>query len=453
MPAGTMQGVVQFIQTAFEDLGAPIPKDRLEKIAVMVYAAMCSASRNYHNLDHVFNFSNPPDPIRYLAAAFHDIVYYQVDDGIPNELEADILPYIKQENGTFLLTRPKPEDDGRIEWLMEVFGFHPGQQVTFNQGLNEYLSALVTVKSLGGLISEHDLFQVVTCIEATIPFRGLDEQGRNHFEVLAERLCSLRDRYPFFGTPGEIDTALQRAVIFSNQDVETFAMQDLAQFLVITFKLLPESNVALRKQGIYTIREYRIGLQKSEKFLRNLNPDYVFNTYKNFPPKEVFASMVDQTRKNLWTARRYLVIKLLSMGILEGLAEATGGDAPLSLFMGDPPRNGMEIERMEDYLPENSQEMPTLDDTAPDFDLLRLLKAGVTNLSLDLPYSRLSLLVYKYLSLAEQDAIYVAAVSFFSGNLDAEAFLKTIPSRLLNPIANACARMVYTRREMLLEYT
>ena len=449
MPAGTMQGVVQFLVKAFEELGASVPNEILEKMAVMVYAAMCSPARNYHNLDHVFNFSNPADPIRYLAAVFHDIVYYQVDDGIPTELEADILPYLESVNGNFILIEPAEEKGERIDWLLELFGFHVGQKITFSQGLNEFLSALVTVKSLDGVVNKHDLFQVVACIEATIPFRGQDALGRNHFEELAERLYSLRERFPFFGTPEQIDAALQRAVIFSNQDVETFSMQDPTQFLVITFKLLPESNVALRKQGMYTIREYRVGLHKSEQFLRNLNPDHVFNSYKGVPSAVEYAGMQRQTRNNMVTAQRYMLIKLLAVAVLEGLAEVTGGDAPLSLFIGDLPRPGIEIDRMEDHLPE----IPLPDFIDPDSDLLHLFNEGLTRLKYDLPYSGMSLFVYKSLSLDEQDKLYQAAVDFFSENLSAEAFLKAVPYRLSGPFAHASAELALTRREKLLEYT
>ena len=449
MPTGTMQGVVQFLMRAFEELGASIPNDKLEKMAVIVYSAMSSPARNYHNLDHVFNFINPADPIRYLAAVFHDIVYYQVDDGISTELEADLLPYLERKNNDFFLVDPIPENDGRIDWLLDVFGFHAGQQITFGQGLNEFLSALVTVKCLGGLVSEHDLFQVVTCIEATIPFRGRDKQGRNHFDLLAERLCGMREHYPFFGTPEQIDEALQRAVIFSNQDVETFSLQDPARFLVITFKLLPESNVALRKRGVYTIRDYRSGLQKSEKFLHSLNPENVFNSYKGVPSAVKYSDMVRQTRKNLATSRRYLIIKLLAMAVLEGLAEVTGGDAPLSLFMGDQPRSGVEIERMEDYLPD----IPLPDFIDSNSDLLHLFNEGLSELSVDLPYSRLSLFVYESLSIEEQDQLYETATAFFSGSLPAEAFIRKVPANLLGPIACASAEMVFTRREKLLAYT
>ena len=448
METGTMQGLFRFLTRAFEELEAPIPFERLEELAVLIYSAMSNPARNYHNLDHVFNFTQPPDPIIYLAAVFHDIIYYQVDDGILPELERNITPYLRREHGSFFLSNPIPEDDERVRWVSEYFGYSPGNKITFAAGLNEFLSALVTVKMLGGLISDHDLFQIVACIEATIPFRGKDNQGRDQFDVVAERVREMRKKYVFLGTPEQIDAALQRAVIFSNQDVETFKEKDVARFLVITFKLLPESNVALRKRGVYSIRDYRIGLQNMERFLRTLNPDNVFNCYKGVPPPDEYKEMVFQTHINLQTALKYLQVKLLAMSLLEGLAMATGGDAPLSLFMGDLPRPGVEIQRMEDYLPD----IPLPDFIDPQSDLLRLFSVGFTELGFDLPYSPTSLFIYKSLTENEQDVLFVYAQELFAGKMPADEFLKTVPARLLGPVAKAVAELVFTRRVKLLSY-
>jgi hypothetical protein len=261
-------------------------------------------------------------------------------------------------------------------------------------------------------------------------------------------LYALRAQYPFLGEPNEIDVVLQRAVVFSNQDVETFRMADPARFLDITFKLLPESNVALRKRGVYTIRDYRIGLQKMERFLGSLNPDHVFNYYKGVPPLAEYQAMVRQAHENLAIALRYLKIKLLAMALLESLAEATGGDAPLSLFMGDLPRDGVEIERMEDYLPD----LPLPDYIRPDSDLLRLLSEGLSELGFDLPYSPTSLFVFKSLTEAEHESLYQDAQRFFNGELAAQAFLEKSPRRIVQPVASAIARLVFTRRQALQPY-
>ena len=62
--------------------------------------------------------------------------------------------------------------------------------------------------------------------------------------------------------------------------------------------------------------------------------------------------MVQRAGRNIETAREYLRIKLVAQAILEALAELTGGDAPLTLFMGDLPHEGARPQRLEDFLPD-----------------------------------------------------------------------------------------------------
>jgi hypothetical protein len=158
--------------------------------------------------------------------------------------------------------------------------------------------------------------------------------------------------------------------------------------------------------------------------------------------------MVHQAHENLRKALRYLKIKLLAMALLEGLAEASGGDAPLSLFMGDLPRQGAEIERMEDHLPD----LPLPNYIDPGSDMLRLLSQGLSELGFDLPYSPTSLFIFKSLTETEQDELYQIAQQFFAGEISPQAFLAKVPPPLLNPIASAIARLVFTRREKLQPY-
>ena len=61
-----------------------------------------------------------------------------------------------------------------------------------------------------------------------------------------------------------LDHAVCRAVRVGNRDVENFSDNDAARFLDNTWKLLPESNPALHSPMVYTVRDYRIALQKME---------------------------------------------------------------------------------------------------------------------------------------------------------------------------------------------
>ena len=53
-----------------------------------------------------------------------------------------------------------------------------------------------------------------------------------------------------------------------------------------------------------------------------------------FPLEDDYSRMARLASNNVLVARLYLGIKILGTTILEALALATGGDAPLSLFHG-----------------------------------------------------------------------------------------------------------------------
>src|SRR6202012_3888745 len=84
-----------------------------------------------------------------------------------------------------------------------------------------------------------------------------------------------------------LDDTLRRAVRVGNRDVENFAENDPARFLDNTWKLLPESNPALHSPMVYTVRDYRIALQKMEAFLAWLPAERVFHTWAEGPGAQV----------------------------------------------------------------------------------------------------------------------------------------------------------------------
>ena len=154
MIQGTIQRIVELFVDIFQQLGVKISLPMLEELSVIVHKAMTLQSRHYHNLDHVFMFLDPPDPIQSLSALFHDVVYYQVDRGFLPELEEIICTYIKEERDTFSIVDTIPEEEQGVWLTLDIFGFHPGQTITALQGLNEFLSALVMNVKLGKVLSD-----------------------------------------------------------------------------------------------------------------------------------------------------------------------------------------------------------------------------------------------------------------------------------------------------------
>jgi hypothetical protein len=247
-----------------------------------------------------------------------------------------------------------------------------------------------------------------------------------------------------------IDQTLKLAVLFSNQDVKTFADPNVAKFLDITWKLLPESNVALRLRGSYTIKDYRKALQRMRDFLANLNPENIFNQYLDTPPDRVFRKMQERATDNINIAVEYLRIKLVGMGILESLAEYTGGDAPLSLFAGEVPKAEGSIQRINDFLPD----LPVPDHIKPQKDkIFRLLKFGrFSDESFDLKNSPLSLFIYLSLSVEEIENLDLKSREFFDGKINPETYFNFVPRHVLLAVAKGCASMALTRRDKLLSF-
>jgi hypothetical protein len=271
---GTIQQTIALFKAAFDGLGVEIKPTNLEYIAVLVHEAMTVNARSFHTIEHVFTLSDASNPIQALAALFHDIVYFEVDQGFTPRVYAVLEHYINQSNGDIYLNGALLSDDLVYNIILQVFDFTPGQMLPPNKGQNEFLSALLMGKLLEDIVSINNLVKVLVCIEATIPFRGVNELHENPAEILEHRLVNINREYSLGMDVSEIQASIKNAVLFSNKDVFSFSESDTGRFLDNTWKLLPELNPSLRLRGIYTIRSYRQGLEKMENFLLQLNPEW-----------------------------------------------------------------------------------------------------------------------------------------------------------------------------------
>jgi hypothetical protein len=435
---------------AFERLGVSSSKQRARKLASNIQLAMSAHGRNYHNLDHVFSFVDPDDPICTLAAMYHDAVYYQVDLGFTSEILAIIIPYIYDLEGEFYISRNIQEKDHLIWMTLDIFNLKAGQKLTSVDALNEFLSALVLVRELGDIVEAKDLMRMIVCIEATIPFRGKNKAGLTPFEVMAKRLRNITRKYcspPL--KPHDIENTVKASVIFSNKDIGNFSEPDPARFLDNTWKLLPETNAALRDRDAYSIRAYRLALQKMWAFMMFVKPELVFNQYHGVPSDKEYREMLDIAGANIVVAREYLKIRLVAIAVLEALAQASGGDTPLSIFMGDLSDQAGNSPRIEDFLPDI--QTPAWVDQAPIIrDLLEVGRASES--SFDTRNSRLSLFVFKSLTPEGIDKALGIAQEYFSGNIEPEEFLDQMDKPMVSAIARASASMVLMRRDKLIKF-
>ena len=449
MQFGTVQKLISIFNQSFHELGVSVSLEKLEDLSVTIHRAMTVQTRHFHTLEHVFTFVDPNNAIRSLAALYHDIVYFQVDMGFSPPIWELISPYIRQENSEFYVVANVLPEDRIVLMTLDVFDLRPGQKLSSVTALNEFLSALVMLKQLGGLVPEKDLLGMTVCIEATIPFRGFTADGKSHFEVMEERLSEIIKHYHLDIPDEELIETIKTAVIFANKDIENFAESDPGRFLDNTWKLLPETNAALRLPDVYSIGTYRQALQKMETFFKNLDVNTVFSQYRGVPSDEDFNRMVFLASNNIQVAGEYLGIKILGITIMEALAKATGGDAPLSLFMGDVPREGVSIKRLEYYLPE-LEDSPWVDHNSI---IYQLLESGRSSDAIfDMKNSPLSLFVYKAIPPEQITHDLLRAQDFYSGVLSPVDFLKEIDPMVVHPIARASSIMVYTRRQSLLQF-
>lgn len=453
MLTGIILDLVEVVEQAFRNLRLDIPPAVAENLAISVHQAMSVEGRHYHNPEHVLFLASAENPIQSLAALFHDLVYYQVDRGFSAEVVEILRPYIDLEQ-TSDPELPAPgqahPDDLYVRVALGIFNFTPGQKLFSVSGFNEFLSALVMAKKLTPWVSLKTLLQVTTYIEATIPFRGKDEQGYTPFDRLEQRLRKASQALHIPLTEAEIVETIRGAVTFANKDVENFSEQAPTLFLVNTWKLLPETNLSLRSGGIYSIRDYRLALQHTDSFFSQMIPEQVFHCYQGVPADEEYWEKVQCTRHNVAIARQYLGIKLLAVGILEALAECTGGDAPLSLFMGEVIQGGEDGHGLADILPR----LPTHPAVDPGSIIYNLLENGRASPAefTDLRNSPLSMFIYNSLGPQGVAAGLAQARRMFAGDLGAEQFLLQLDRPLLSAVATGCATMVPERREKLMFY-
>ena len=449
MKTGTIQRLIDVLERSFKGLNVKVSAVALEDIAITIHKAMSVEARHFHTPEHVLGLVDLSNPIQSLAALFHDIVYYQVDRGFSPEVYAVIAPYFHEDNAEILVNENVPSSERFFRLALDVFGLLPGQALSPASGLNEFISTLVMCSKLESILPEKELLKTIVYIEASIPFRGPDEQGLGPFERLEIRLRQVAQTHAISMTEAEIVATIQGGVIFANKDVENFSEPEPSQFLENTWKLLPETNIALRSGDVYSIREYRQALQTMHSFLVELDPDTVLHSYKGIPPEEVYRRLVEHTHRNVETAREYLGTKLVATAMLEALAELTGGDAPMSLFMGDLENDMEDMKRMEDYLPK--VETPHhIDTDSAVFRLLDSRRAGQSDF--DAKNAPLARFLYKVLGPEKVQQYRGYAAQMFDGQISAKEFLSHVDVQVTSAVANACASMVLTRSEKLAKY-
>lgn len=447
MPLANINRFILCLCKAFDDLAADVPVAQVEDLAVLVHSAMESPQRRYHQSDHALFMSEGLPPRQALAGIFHDIVYYQLDGGFPVRLKAWLTPVVSPQGQDLLLQQPAA-GDVPLQLCLDLFGFQPGQLLPLFRGMNEFLSAVVAVRLLQPHLGLADLVAVVACIEATVPFRGPDPDGRDCTGLLAQRLRALAQRLPGLDRGAALEDYVQGvmhdAVGLANRDVAGFSERDPGRFVSATWLLIEESNAPLAAVGVYTLRDYREALTRMQRFLDGLLASRVFQHYAGVPEPQTFRCLALAAGANIGFASAFLRLKITSIAIIEALALETGGNAPVSMFLGDIRATQGQPERVEDYLP------PGPVAQGLDTQLLLLLEKGRPEDSRnDLTISPLTAYMYRCLGAEGSARARSLAQRMLLGDSSPRQFLAQLPPAMLNGIIDACARIAVSRRQRL----
>jgi hypothetical protein len=438
MTISLINRLVRLFADACGALGAAVPLPEIERLAMEVHRAMEGGRRIYHTTVHVLDMCRDANPRQTLAALYHDVVYRQLDDGFPEPVDA-LLRRVIRRNGEALRLRDIDPADTELAMCAALFGLRPGDLLPPYGGMNEFLSAVVAARRLAPHLRRADLLAVLAAIEATIPFRG-----PGPVETLAARLAAVSASFGAGLDAAAIDAIVRDAVIFANRDVGNFAGAEPGRFLSATWMLIEESNAPLERVGVYTLRDYRKALQRMEGFLAALDPDHVFHAYRGTPPAAEMARLAARAAANLRFAVGYLGAKLAAIAVVEAIALETGGDAPVSMFLGDIAAPDGRPDRVEDFLPVP----PARDDL--DSQLLAVLEKGRSlESSNDLTASPLTAYLYRALGPAGLHDLVVQARRMFAGELAPAAFLAGLPREPGDAVIEGCARIALTRANAL----
>ncbi|MGQ4646899.1 hypothetical protein [Lyngbya aestuarii] len=432
-----------------DQLQVEVPPNHIAKISTLIVKTMTGPWRYFHTTEHIFEVGGYRDAIEVLAALFHDIVYVQVDGSVNFNLTYYLAAFIEEDRGE-LFIREKSElpSDSLFEIVADVFNFVPSQALSPLGGQNEFLSAVVAAKVLEPFLSTNLIFQIVACIEATIPFRLKSESGLSPSEILYQRLKSINHQFNLELTETEISQTVKRSVRLANRDVGSFAHPSSAVFLANTWSLLPETNHNLLKSGSYTVRDYRVAMQKMSGLMNFLEPELIFRQFQGEPDDQTYHGLVEQARRNLQVARLYLESKLVANAILESLSLRLGRDISLAIMMGELPDSGFSLGRLGDSFPNILN--PYKPNNEIQQEVLDLLELGRSNgANYDLKTSPLTAFVVKYIGFDSISKIQEQMQDFFQGNICSEDFLASCNVDLIRIITNEVTKLLENRKAAL----
>ena len=423
------------IQDNFHKLNVNVPDEDVERLAFLLNQSMSLKSRDYHRCQHGLYMGACSDPIESFAGLFHDIVLVQVDEYIPASVQ-EIIGEVAEVDGHLGKLHDTLPTDLVAVVALQIFGLKAGESLRPQEGQSEFLSAFVAARSLAAIIQPIEIVQIIAAIQATIPFQDSVLGLGNSLRQLSERMEKLvHEDLPRL-TPDLINATMCKAVNVANRDIGNFSFEDVAEFLSHTWELFTELNPYLKHSQAYTITQYRESLFSMMRFYSDfIRPEFIFRNYVDHPPQEELARLRARADRNITIAVLYMRTKLFAVTLLECLAKVSGGDVPLSWFMG-PNHTGERLEYLFTFPPQTSEPLTDPVEKAI-YDLV--VKGRNRTSSFDIRHSPLVTGLIHIMGLQSILSHFDRVEQFIQGTMTAEAFLTSCPIEIVAELADGIA--------------
>mgnify|MGYP000635611639 CR=1 FL=1 len=208
----------------------------------MVIQSMSGPWRSFHTPEHIFDVGEGGTPTEVLAALFHDLVYVQVDQGINLSLARHLADALQETEQGLKLDPAAVRQDPLLQMTVDLFGFAHDQLLNPFGGQNEFLSAVVAVRSMRDLLPPAVLAQVVACIGLglAIPFllvpvlrARIDIDGEP--AVLGDTIEELEKQLEHFKKMFQLHTG-EPLVKSGKEDVKALADEQVGQEKIVVQK-------------------------------------------------------------------------------------------------------------------------------------------------------------------------------------------------------------------------
>jgi hypothetical protein len=315
----------RMLSTSIADLSPNVAFEAHDasRVANLIFDSMSTPGRVYHSMQHVFDISETmQDPILILSALFHDIIYYSIDKSFQSEQAKHLEGVLEDVNSSEELVLRESFSDPLVYKVVRLYGFEPGQPLP-KLGTNEFLSAIIGVCILEKWLKSPQLMLIATCIEATIPFRPVTEDGKSPMDRLYDRLSMVCPDQP----EEWLVNGVKMAAATANFDLCSFDSNDRDFFLDSSWKLIPEARPRLLQEDCPLIEYYNesFALEGRTKFLQGAVPR-IFQSFRQSPSDEEMASKQTKTHQNLKVMNEYAHVRMLQLMILVEFVQVAGGD-------------------------------------------------------------------------------------------------------------------------------